>query len=76
MFSSPIAFPLLSTIDNLSPSGSDAKPKSEFVSITLFFNKSRFSGIGSAPLLNAPLSLQKTLVTLQFNFSKTSGRIE
>ena len=35
VISSPNAIPLLSTIDNRSPSGSVANPISDFVSITL-----------------------------------------
>ena len=67
--------PLLSTIDNLSPSGSHAKPISAFSSITFLLNIFRFSAIGSGFLSKTPELLQKISTTSQFNFLSIVGRI-
>ena len=58
MYSSPIAFPFSSTIDNRSPSGSVAKPKSALCSSTVFDNKSK---LGANSTLALSLAFTKAL---------------
>jgi len=72
--SSPNGFPKLSTIDNLSPSGSVAKPISALFLITVLESSVIFSGVGSGDLPKSSLYLEFIFITLQFNFSNNFGK--